>query len=109
MMRAAQREQSELRAKRRSWRSLLRSSKAAPEAPAGIERLSGARAAQALLANAFTWELGQKILGNPRAQFDQCLTVANRAAVFRVRREWGMDRFDEEAEAIERHLQTPLD
>jgi hypothetical protein len=83
--------------------------KAAPEAPAGIERLSGARAAQALLANAFTWELGQKILENPRAQFDQCLTVANRAAVFRVRREWGMDRFDEEAEAIERHLQTPLD
>lgn len=82
--------------------------KAGPDAPPGIERLSGVHAAQALLANAFTWELGQKILESPRRQFDQCLTVANRAAVFRVRRNWGMRCFDVEGEAIERHLLTPL-
>jgi len=82
--------------------------KAAGDEPPTIERLSGAQAAQALLANAFTWDLGQKILENPRTQFDQCLTVAKHAAVFRVRRRWGMERFGQEAEAIERHLLTPL-
>jgi hypothetical protein len=81
--------------------------KATPDAPAAIERLSGAHAAQALLANAFTWDLGQKILEDPRTQFDQCLAVAGKAQVFRVRRNWGMDRFAKEAEAIERHLEAP--
>lgn len=82
--------------------------KAGPDAPAGIVELSGVHAAQALLANAFTWELGQKILESPRTQFDQCLAVAKHTRLFRVRRRWGMERFDEEAEAIERHLATPL-
>lgn len=83
--------------------------KAAPDAPAGIERLRGVEATHAMITNVYRWELGQAMLESPRAQFDQCLALANRAAVFRLRRNWGLDRFDEEAGAIERHLETPLD
>jgi len=76
--------------------------------PTAIERLNGVQAAHALVANAFRWEIGQKILESPRAQFDQCLALARQAAVFRVRRRWGMDAFEEEAQVIERHLLAPL-
>lgn len=74
-----------------------------------VTRLSGAEGAVAVLANAFRWELGQLINREARAQFDQCLALAQNAAVFRVRRSWSMDRFDAEAREIERHLLTPLD
>jgi len=81
----------------------------APEGePFRIVRQSGAEAARDILANAFRWELGQLIQG-PRAQFDQCVAVARHAAVFRVRRRWGFDHFEEDARAIERHLAAPLD
>jgi hypothetical protein len=82
--------------------------KAGPDAPAGIERLRGLEATHAVISNVYRWGLGQTIVENARTQFDQCLAVANGAAVFRVRRNWGLDRFDEEADAIERHLETPL-
>ena len=74
-----------------------------------IDRLSGAVAGQAVLANAFRWGLGQLILKGQRAQFDQCMQVARHAAVFRVHRTWDLERLDSEAEEIERHLLTPLD
>ena len=74
-----------------------------------IERVTGVNAAHGVLANVFRWGLGQMIQPDPRAQFDQCLAVARHAAVFRVNRRWGMENFAGEAEAIERHLMTPLD
>jgi hypothetical protein len=83
--------------------------KAAPGADPVIEPLTGTKAAEALLRNIFRWDMGQRILDNPRAQFDQCLALAQQSRVFRVRRRWGLERFDSEAEAIERHLETPLD
>jgi len=73
-----------------------------------ITPVSGAEAARAILANAFRWELGQKIRP-ARDQFDQCLAVARHARVFRIERRWGFDRFEEDSLEIERHLQTPLD
>jgi hypothetical protein len=83
--------------------------RAAPREPFHIERLSGAVAAQAVLGNAFRWGLGQLIQREERTQFDQCMDVARHTAVFRVRRTWDMERLDEEAKAIERHLMTPLE
>lgn len=77
--------------------------------PFAIARLTGGEAAAAVLANAFRWGLGQMIHGEPRAQFDQCMALAQKAALFSVRRQWGMERFDEQARLIERHLTTPLD
>ena len=72
-----------------------------------IERLTGAEAARGILANAYRWEMGQEIQ-EPRAQFDQCLALARHCAVFRIARRWGMEWFGEDAEAIERHMKTPL-
>lgn len=83
--------------------------KARADAPPGIERLRGLEATHAVIANVYRWGLGQTIAEQARTRFDQCLAVANGTAVFRIRRQWGLDRFDEEAEAIERHLETPLD
>jgi hypothetical protein len=73
-----------------------------------IEPVSGAAAAQAILANAFRWELGQ-LIQDPRAQFDQSLAVARHARVFRIERRWGFDHFAEDCLEIERHLMTPLE
>ncbi|MFL6733570.1 MAG: hypothetical protein ACJ8EY_02615 [Sphingomicrobium sp.] len=73
-----------------------------------IERLMGIHAAQAVLANAFRWELGQWIQDNDRTQFDQSMELARRCAVFRVRRRWAMQHLDEDAQMIERHLLAPL-
>ena len=81
----------------------------APSEGLRIERLTGAVAAQAVLANAFRWGLGQLIQREERTQFDQCMDVARHAAVFRVRRTWDLEHFGEEASAIERHLMTPLE
>lgn len=73
----------------------------------GIFRMAGAEAANAVLVNAFRWELGQLIQPH-RAQFDHCLALARHANVFRVRRRWGFDSFDTDCQAIEAHLQAPL-
>ena len=74
-----------------------------------ITPLTGSEAAAAVLANAFRWQLGQMIQRQARAQFDHCMAVAQNTAVFRVRRAWAMERFDEQSRWIERHLATPLD
>lgn len=73
-----------------------------------IVPLHGAAAATEVLANAFRWYLGQRIQA-PRAQFDQCLSLARHARIFRVERRWGFDQFEEDCAAIERHLDAPLD
>lgn len=75
--------------------------------PLRIVRLGGAEAANGVLANAFRWELGQ-LIQPPRAQFDQCLQLARQTSIFRIERRWGIDLFEEDATAIERHLATPL-
>lgn len=77
------------------------------EGPA-IQRLTGAMAAEAVLANAFRWELGQRISDSDRRQFDQCVAIAKRSAVFRALRRWSLDHFEEDARMIERHLMAPL-
>ncbi|MEO5972262.1 MAG: hypothetical protein ABIP91_02735 [Sphingomicrobium sp.] len=77
--------------------------------PLAIEHLHGADAAAAVLRNIYRWQIGQRVQRDPRAQFDQCLALARYAAVFRVRRRWGMQWFDEDAEAIERHLIAPVE
>jgi hypothetical protein len=82
--------------------------KAGPGAPAGIERLNGLDATHAVITNVYRWGLGQRIADNARTQFDQCLAIAQSAAVFRVRRRWDMSLFGEDAEMIERHLSGPL-
>lgn len=81
--------------------------RAATDEQFGISRMTGAEAANAVLFNAFRWELGQMIQPR-RAQFDQCLALARHASVFRVRRRWGFDTFEAGSQAIERHLRTPL-
>lgn len=81
----------------------------APGEPPSIERMSGIRAAEGVLANAFRWELGQSIQDNDRTQFDQSMELARRCAVFRVRRRWAVEHLDEDAQMIERHLTAPLD
>jgi hypothetical protein len=83
--------------------------RAVPGESASIERLTGIHAAQAVLANAFRWELGQWIQDNDRTQFDQSMELARRCAVFRVRRRWAVEHVDEDAKMIERHLTAPLD
>lgn len=76
--------------------------------PFAVRRLSGVDAALGVLANAFRWHLGQRIHGDRATQFDQCLELARHAAVFQLDRSWDLDRFDEDARRIERHLLTPL-
>jgi hypothetical protein len=83
--------------------------RAANGEPFRIDRLTGMAAADGILSSAFRWEIGQLIHGGKRAQFDQCVEVARHSAVFRICRTWDMERLDEEAKAIERHLMTPLE
>lgn len=74
-----------------------------------IDPLTGVEAALGVLANAFRWKLGQLIHEEERTQFDQCLDLARHAAVFQVRRSWDLERLDEQARLIERHLLAPLE
>ncbi|MEO5641663.1 MAG: hypothetical protein ABIQ98_07870 [Sphingomicrobium sp.] len=72
-----------------------------------IQPLDGASAAGAVLANAFRWGIGQLVAGDgSRTQFDQALSIARHARVFRLARRWGTDQLFGEAEAIAAHLRN---
>ena len=74
-----------------------------------ITRLAGATAAGAVLDNAFRWGIGQAVAGEgSRAQFDQALTIARGAAVFRLARRWGVQSLFEESAVIAAHLSASL-
>jgi hypothetical protein len=74
--------------------------KVSPNEPL-FEPLRAAKAAGAILSNAFRWGIGQSIHGErSRIQFDRCLDIARHAAVFRLARTWDPDNLLDESEEI---------
>lgn len=59
-----------------------------------VERLSGARAARALIENTYR---GRTIVAaaGPRLHWEACLRVAEQVPVFKLRRPWGLSRMDQ--------------
>lgn len=76
--------------------------RAAPGAPSAIERVPGAAALAAFIAN--TYRGGYiRLAGDSAAHFARCTEIARRVPVYAVRRAWGLERMDEEAERLRAH------
>jgi hypothetical protein len=79
--------------------------KAGDENAPGIERLTGIEAVETLVAN--TYRGGYlKTIGRTGEHLAACLAVARQVPIFRARREWGFERFDEEAARLLAHAQA---
>ena len=73
----------------------------------GIERLSPGEAAEALVANTYRGSF-VRLLGLTERHFEQCVALARTVPVYRARRRWGEEQFDEEAERLSRHVTESL-
>lgn len=69
---------------------------------AGIARMTGSAAVEALVANTYRGAYLPLMKATQRHLF-QCARLANRIPVFRAGRAWGFDAFDREAGALEAH------
>ena len=69
---------------------------------ARVERLRGAAAVTALVANTYRGEY-VPLLGASRQHLEACLAVARAVPLFRAERRWGYHSFDAEARALEAH------
>ncbi|MEO8115170.1 MAG: hypothetical protein ABI655_12355, partial [Phenylobacterium sp.] len=72
-------------------------------ANAGIVRLAGAEAVQAVLTNTYRSGFVSR-MGDTEGHFTRCVTLARRVEVYAAHRAWGFDVFDAEAERIRRHV-----
>ncbi|MGI4730627.1 MAG: hypothetical protein ACRYFW_02620 [Janthinobacterium lividum] len=73
-----------------------------------IDALPTPAAARALMANTFRGELVAP-MGRAREHLDQCLAVARRPGVARLRRPWSLDRLAETASAIDEWIDPQND
>jgi hypothetical protein len=73
---------------------------------AGIDRLNGVEAVETLISN--TYRGGYlKTIGRTAEHLAACLKVVRAVPIFRARRHWGFDRFDEEARQLLDHADAP--
>ena len=77
------------------------------EAAGGLQRLSGAVAVEALVANIYRGEY-LRLAGGGDRHFRDCVALARAVPVFAAGRAWGFDRFDEEASLLEAHARQVL-
>jgi len=77
------------------------------EGPAGIARLAGAGALEALVANTYRGSFVRR-LGATERHLRQCLALARSIPVYRAARRWGEDFFEAEAEHLARHVSERL-
>ena len=71
-------------------------------APSAIEPVLGATALGAFVTN--TYRGGYiRLAGDSAAHFARCREIARRVPVYAVRRAWGLERLDEEAERLRAH------
>jgi hypothetical protein len=79
----------------------------AGEGAPGIERLSPGEAAEALVANTYRGSF-VRLLGLGERHFAQCVALARTVPVYRARRRWGEQLFDEEAQRLAHHVTEML-
>jgi len=79
----------------------------AGEGAPGIERLSPGEAAEALVANTYRGSF-VRLLGLGERHFAQCVALARTVPVYRARRRWGEQLFDEEAQRLADHAEEML-
>ena len=73
----------------------------AEEAPS-ITRLEGSAAVEAMIANTYRGAYVRQ-MGLTRQHLLACAELARTVPVFRARRRWGYDSFDDEGAALEAH------
>lgn len=75
------------------------------DGPAGIERLAGAAAVDALVANTYRGHF-LRAMGLAGRHLGQCIAIAAAAPVHRAGRRWGRASFDAEAARLHDHAST---
>lgn len=85
------------------FRRLYLLGRAESDGEAGIVRLRGRAAMEAIMAQTYRG-LYLKPMGLTSRHFLQCASLASRIEVYAARRAWGYDRFDREADRLARHL-----
>jgi hypothetical protein len=81
--------------------------KAEPGDTPAVDRLEGAAAVEALVAN--TYRGGYvPLIGRTREHLLACAQLARTVPVFRARRRWGYDAFDAEGAALEAHARQRI-
>ena len=73
-----------------------------PASAATFAPLTGAAAMSAVIGNIYRWPLAQA-MGMAKAQFDACVALLGRCAVFELAAPRGLSGLDAIAEAVERH------
>lgn len=68
-----------------------------------IQRLTGSRAAQALIENTYRGRIVQAA-GDPRLHWETCMLIADRVPLFEFRRPWGLSRLGDDMAALLLHL-----
>lgn len=74
---------------------------------AGITRLAGIDASEALIANTYRGAF-VALLSQSEAHLQACVGLAQRVPLFRASRRWGRDLFEEEAAALREHAEALL-
>lgn len=78
------------------------------EAPAEVTRLMGVEAVDTLVSN--TYRGGYlRTIGRTGDHLAACLRIARAVPVFRAERHWGFDRFEAQAQGLERHALDRVD
>ena len=77
----------------------------ASEAGTVVSRLSGSRAVQALVENTYRGKY-VKLLGMTQRHFDQCVSLAQKLAIFEVRRPWSLEMLDQVGGSLEAHAKS---
>lgn len=72
-----------------------------------VERLTGAAAVEALVANTYRGAY-VPLMGRTAEHLLACARLAARIPVFRASRRWGLDEMDEEARALEAHARSVI-
>ena len=74
---------------------------------AAVERLRGARAVEALVANTYRGAY-VPLMGLTQRHLLACAAVAGKVPVFRASRLWGLDRIDAQAGLLEQHARATI-
>ncbi len=72
------------------------------EGEPSVDRLEGSAAVEAMIANTYRGAY-VRMMGTTRQHLLACAELARTVPVFRARRRWGFDSFDEEGAALEAH------
>ena len=81
---------------------------ASDDHPAGVTRLQGSEAVDAVVSNTYRGSYVAMLNAMPQ-YLQQCIALVRQVPVFRARRLWGYDVFDDQARTLEYHARSVVE